>query len=93
MYLGRIMEIGSTRSILERPLHPYSKALISAIPVPDPHYHRERLELKGEIPSPIDLPSGCRFHPRCGKRRRPCSQEEPELKTIEEDHQVACHEI
>lgn len=92
MYLGRIVEIGPTLSVLENPFHPYSKALISAIPVPDPHYHRERLNIKGEIPNPIDLPPGCRFYTRCENAEKRCSEEEPTLKFVEEGHQVACHQ-
>jgi len=91
MYLGKIMEMGKTRDLFREPLHPYTKALLSAIPVPTPGKSRERIKLKGEIPSAIDIPSGCRFHTRCPMRFEPCDKEEPPLIEVRPDHWVACH--
>ncbi len=91
MYLGKIMEMGKTRDLFREPLHPYTKALLSAIPVPTPGKSRERIKLKGEIPSAIDIPSGCRFHTRCPMRFEPCDKEEPKLKEVRPEHFVACH--
>lgn len=91
MYLGKIMEVGLAEKVLSEPLHPYSQALISAVPVPDPTVKRERTILKGEIPSPIFIPAGCRFWPRCPKAFDRCRQEEPQLKEVEPGHYVACH--
>jgi len=91
MYLGKIVEMGSTREIFTNPLHPYTKALLSAIPVPNPESRRERIKLPGEIPSAIEIPSGCRFHPRCPSKIDICIKEEPELREIRKDHYVACH--
>jgi oligopeptide transport system ATP-binding protein len=93
MYLGRIVELGRADSVFARPLHPYTKALISAIPIPDPEREaqREKVPLEGDIPSPADPPSGCRFHPRCLKAKLICTEEEPILKDMGNDHEVACH--
>ena len=91
MYLGKIVEMGSIREIFTNPLHPYTKALLSAIPVPNPESRRERIKLPGEIPSAIEIPSGCRFHPRCPGKMDVCIKEEPELREIKKDHYVACH--
>ncbi len=91
MYLGKIMEMGKTRDLFREPLHPYTKALLSAIPVPTPGKSRERIKLRGEIPSAIDIPPGCRFHTRCPMRFDPCDKEEPGLKEIKPGHLVACH--
>ncbi len=90
MYLGRIVEIGPTRSVLNDPRHPYTQALISVIPVPNPRRRRKRVILTGETPNPIDLPSGCRFHPRCPAVFERCAQVEPQLGDVDGDHQVAC---
>ncbi len=90
MYLGRIVEIGPTKTVLSDPRHPYTRALLSVIPVPNPRRRRKRMILAGETPNPIDLPSGCRFHPRCPEASDQCSQTEPELQTVGADHQVAC---
>jgi peptide/nickel transport system ATP-binding protein len=90
MYLGKIVEIGSTKTVLGDPQHPYTQALLSVIPVPNPRRRRKRMILAGETPNPIDLPSGCRFHPRCPVASEECSQSEPGLRSTGPDHQVAC---
>ena len=90
MYLGRIVEIGPTKTVLSDPRHPYTQALLSVIPVPNPRRRRKRMILTGETPNPIDLPSGCRFHPRCPEASGRCSQTEPQLQSVAADHQVAC---
>jgi peptide/nickel transport system ATP-binding protein len=91
MYLGKIMEMGASEEIVYEPLHPYTKALISAVPVPDPKSRRTRLPLKGEIPSPVNPPPGCRFHTRCPVAGENCRQEEPEFIEVTKQHFVACH--
>jgi peptide/nickel transport system ATP-binding protein len=93
MYLGKIMEMGTAEDIVYEPLHPYTKALISAVPVPDPKSRRTRLTIKGEIPSPINPPSGCRFHTRCPIAEEICRKEEPELINIGKEHYAACHKV
>jgi oligopeptide/dipeptide ABC transporter ATP-binding protein len=90
MYLGKIMEIGSTKTVLKNPRHPYTQALLSVIPVPNPRRKRKRMILKGETPNPIDVPAGCRFHPRCPMAFDECSFKEPNLRSVNVDHQVAC---
>ena len=90
MYLGRIVEIGPTLQILQSPLHPYTKALLSVSPVPNPRQRRERIILQGETPNPIDLPPGCRFHPRCPIVMPKCNQVDPGLETVPAGQQVAC---
>ena len=90
MYLGRIVEIGPTKTVLSNPGHPYTQALLSVIPVPNPRRRRKRMILVGETPNPIDLPSGCRFHPRCPVASEECSQTEPQLRSVGPYHQVAC---
>jgi oligopeptide/dipeptide ABC transporter ATP-binding protein len=92
MYLGRIVEKGQTLAVLERPLHPYTKALLSVMPVPNPRLRRERIILQGETPNPINLPSGCRFHPRCPIVQPQCREVDPEWREIEPLHWAACHE-
>lgn len=91
MYLGKVMEKAPTEKLVYEPLHPYTKALIQAVPVPDPTSKRSEAVLKGEIPSPINPPSGCRFHTRCPEAMEVCRTEEPELVEIEDEHYVACH--
>jgi peptide/nickel transport system ATP-binding protein len=93
MYLGKIMEMGTAEDIVYEPLHPYTKALISAVPVPDPKSRRIKLTIKGEIPSPVNPPPGCRFHTRCPNAEEVCRKEEPELIEVGKEHYVACHRI
>lgn len=91
MYLGKIMEYTDADTIYEAPLHPYTKVLISAIPIPDPSVKREKRILVGDVPSPIDPPPGCRFQTRCPDAEEQCRNEEPELRAAAENHLVACH--
>jgi peptide/nickel transport system ATP-binding protein len=92
MYLGKVMEKGTTEQVIEMPLHPYTKALIAAVPIPDPSARRTEVVIKGEIPSPINPPSGCRFHTRCPEFiGQICKSKEPELVEMEKGHFVACH--
>jgi peptide/nickel transport system ATP-binding protein/oligopeptide transport system ATP-binding protein len=94
MYLGKIFELASKTDLYKRPMHPYTKALISAIPIPDPKLKRERIILPGEVPSPLNPPSGCVFHPRCPIAIDVCSELTPELRDVgdeNEEHWVACH--
>ncbi|GJD66347.1 ABC transporter ATP-binding protein [Methylobacterium frigidaeris] len=91
MYLGKIVEIGPRRDIFAHPQHPYTRALLSAVPVPDPGARRSRIVLRGDVPSPIDPPRGCRFHTRCPHVVARCKIEEPRLDPIGRDHLTACH--
>ena len=91
MYLGKIVELGRKRQIFAAPKHPYTEALLSAVPVPEPGAARKRIILKGDIPSPIDPPTGCRFHTRCPQAFARCRSEEPELRTVGDGHFAACH--
>ncbi|MEZ4500685.1 MAG: ABC transporter ATP-binding protein [Thermomicrobiales bacterium] len=91
MYLGKVVEIGTSQEVIERPKHPYTKALISAIPVPEPGRKRERILLHGDVPSPANPPKGCRFHPRCPIAQEKCAVDEPLLEEKSPDHWVACH--
>ncbi|MDH5200382.1 MAG: ABC transporter ATP-binding protein [Candidatus Bathyarchaeota archaeon] len=91
MYLGRVVERGPIEDVIMDPIHPYTKALISNVPIPDPTADRERIMIKGETPTPIDLPEGCRFHPRCREAGTACKEEEPELIKIGPERWVACH--
>ena len=93
MYLGRIVEIGRSHQVLARPRHLYAQALVSAIPLMGGHGQRKRVLLEGALPNPIDLPPGCRFHLRCPEAEDMCREQEPELVTIEDGHQVACHRV
>ena len=93
MYLGSMVELSSNEKLYKKPLHPYTQALISAIPVPDPNSEgeRERIKLEGEVPSPINPPIGCKFVKRCSHAMDICYKVTPELREIEKDHFVACH--
>ena len=91
MYLGKIVELGPSEDVIDKPVHPYAKALISAIPVPDPAIKIGDIPIKGRVPSPINLPSGCRFWPRCPYADDKCKQEEPEMVEVEKGRWVACH--
>ncbi len=91
MYLGRLIEFGETEALFEKPLHPYTEALLSAVPVADPTFQVERIPLKGEIPNPANPPSGCYFHTRCRYCTEKCMQETPGYVELEPGHYVACH--
>ncbi|MFO1035858.1 MAG: ABC transporter ATP-binding protein [Geminicoccaceae bacterium] len=93
MYLGKLVEIAATETLFERPAHRYTEALLGAIPVPDPAARRQRRRviLEGDVPSPIDPPAGCRFHPRCPHASDLCRREEPPLRSFDEGHMAACH--
>ncbi len=91
MYLGKIVEVAKDRELYANPLHPYTQALMSAVPIPEPKRKKKRIILRGEVPSPINPPSGCRFHPRCSLKESICSKEDPPFRLIGSDHWVACH--
>lgn len=93
MYLGRIVELTTGDNLYQQPLHPYTQALLSAIPQPDPERERKHVLLEGDVPSPVKPPSGCRFHTRCPRALAICSQESPELLEACPDHFVACHNL
>ena len=91
MYLGRIVELSNRDNLFEDPLHPYTKALLSAVPIPDPSLKRDRIILKGDIPSPANPPSGCTFHTRCPFVRQECKERVPDFRELEKGRFVACH--
>jgi len=91
MYLGVIVELMATETIFARPLHPYTEALLSAVPVPNPSYEADRILLQGDVPSPVNPPHGCRFHPRCTYAKEICSREIPQLRDYGGEHFATCH--
>jgi oligopeptide transport system ATP-binding protein len=93
MYLGHMVELADSDELYNNPLHPYTKALLSAIPIPDPKKKSKRIPLTGEIPSPVNPPNGCRFHTRCPLVTERCKQEIPEFREVLPSHYVACHEV
>ena len=92
MYLGRAVEVGAKQTVYERPLHPYTQALLSATPSIHPEDRRIKIKIEGELPSPLNPPSGCAFHKRCPHANSRCQSEEPELRALDE-RQVACHRV
>ncbi|HEY3316226.1 MAG TPA: dipeptide ABC transporter ATP-binding protein [Bacillota bacterium] len=91
MYLGKLVEVAPGEELYQHPLHPYTRALVSAIPIPNPKRRRERIILEGDVPSPVNPPSGCRFHTRCSYAVERCKQEEPVLRQLGPNHEAACH--
>ena len=91
MYLGKLVEEANVDELIDEPLHPYTQALIAAVPDPDPTAEKSKVIIKGEIPNPTNIPSGCRFHTRCPQMKEECTQEEPTLREIRDGHRVACH--
>jgi oligopeptide/dipeptide ABC transporter ATP-binding protein len=91
MYLGKIVELAETETLFLNPKHPYTEALLSAVPVPDPHYKVKRIRLSGEIPSPMNPPPGCAFHPRCPYVQDQCRSVPPSYRALGQEHYVACH--
>jgi peptide/nickel transport system ATP-binding protein/oligopeptide transport system ATP-binding protein len=93
MYLGKMVELADRDELFRNPLHPYTQALMSAIPIPDPTLKRERIILQGDVPSPLNPPKGCRFHPRCPVAFGHCAVQEPPFKQVSPDHWVACWRV
>lgn len=93
MYLGKIVEMANKNELFEKPQHPYTRALLSAILSPNPREQKDRIKLEGDVPSPMNIPKGCRFYDRCYKKSSICTEIEPELRLIAGNHQVACHNI
>jgi peptide/nickel transport system ATP-binding protein len=91
MYLGEVVELAPVKELYANPLHPYTRALLSAIPVADPRRKKKRIILRGDVPSPLRPPPGCRFHPRCPERMEVCDKEQPQTRLVGERHRVACH--
>jgi peptide/nickel transport system ATP-binding protein len=91
MYLGKIVEMAATEKLFSDPKHPYTEALMSAVPVPDPDFHMERIILKGDVPSPVNPPSGCYFHPRCSYAQDICAKQTPEFHNLGGEHYATCH--
>jgi oligopeptide/dipeptide ABC transporter ATP-binding protein len=90
MYLGEIVEMADTDELFDNPIHPYTQALIEAVPIPDPKLKNIKAGLKGEVPSPITPPLGCRFNPRCPRARTACTEKRPDLTEIRKGHFLAC---
>jgi len=90
MYLGKVVELATTEAFFAKPMHPYSRALLSAVPVPDPTVRKKRIPLTGEVPSPANPPPGCTFHPRCPYADKKCKREIPQLVEIKKGHFVSC---
>ena len=91
MYLGNFVETADKEELYKNPLHPYTKALLSAIPIPEPHHKSNRTILEGNIPSPVNVPPGCKFHPRCKECMEICKKEPPKETIVGEGHKVYCH--
>ena len=91
MYLGRFVELATDKELYQNPQHPYSQALLSAVPVPDPEIHKQRILLEGDVPSPLNPPSGCAFHTRCPECKEVCTHEAPVFRDLGGDHWIACH--
>ena len=91
MYAGRLVEVAPTEDLYAKPKHPYTEALLSSVPISDPDSERERIHLEGEIPNPVNLPSGCLFHPRCRYADKRCEEDPPKMRDVQPGHRVACH--
>jgi peptide/nickel transport system ATP-binding protein len=91
MYLGNLVEYGPAEDIIRTPYHPYMRALLSAVPIPDPKISRGRTEIKGDLPSPINLPTGCPFHPRCLYAKAICKEKKSDMKEVKTGHFAQCH--